>query len=1853
MDEDSFFDALTGDENSHVTIASSATVQNIKRTPLSPNPTNILNNMNKTKLLKLNTPDTIMKKEIEFTSPSSKKKQSKKIVVNHTSCPVNLPSEVDIPKVASSPPRPARVIQNIRHSSSDQEESGILTEESMLETTSSAFVTGGVADESLLSQFGRLSLEAKTGISLDNNDGDDDDVISFKGVIEEPRVEHQLPEVNTQPEINDNNNDVNIAPVDLCPEAVSEKVTESSLPCCPVMEDNSGTEHIHLADVVTEKSHNSNPNICDSLASTVNDVHNTGEVTNDAQNNLTEIKKCESTGLVEHCEDDHLQSVGPDPETDQISVPESASETDNRIHVDHSSTETESSTSGRQSEEVGEKEVLGEDVNGEDRKSAVSVHTSVKPETENCDISLSKETEFGNVTLEVDTGKAMSNIDLHNPCKPESQQTNVLDGLQAERILDDANPDSSSNCEPSKSNFTDSSLDDIDPFQTKSAVKNSPLKLNTTDSNSVDGAAVTLEDITPVNQDTYMSESPGKSMASCLNNGEPLTMETEIKQINALDKAEATESEKPIAKSDVTPCPDNTDPCQTDCNMNNSPAKIEPHVAVESMDEINPFITKIQLANSPVPVQNCDDIGHSKTKNTNTNSEQPQDETCLFDSGRLICNSMSTKLDDISTLDATPELNNSPVTSEAMTTTEDNTASKLDIMAATSDDIDPFKTKTQLKSSPVKSEMVTTKDETTQLKTSLVKFEASTDSQNQNTTCTLSPMKSNTLVTGFDDIDPFKTKTQLKCSPVKPEMVTDDQDNISSVDSGEQLANLPMISAMDNIDPFKTKTQLKSSPVKSEMMTTTEDETTQLKTSLVELETTTDSQNQNTTCTLSPMKSNTLVTGFDDIDPFKTKTQLKCSPVKPEMVTDDQDNISSVDSGEQLANLPMISALDNIDPFKTKTQLKSSPVKSEMMTTTEDETTQLKTSLVELETTTDSQNQNTMCTLSPMKSNTLVTAFDDIDPFKTKTQLKCSPVNSEMVPDDQDGMTSVDSYGQLANSAISSDNIDPFKTKTMLQSSPVNTNKVEKTLDVHTPSKLDVVTSGFDDMDPLKSKTQLKSSPVNSMTATEALDKTDSYDPSAQLTSAATTSDAMATCLGDIDPFKTNSQPKSSPVKLEVVMESQNESVSLNSQLVNTPTKSDDIPSGLDDIDPFKTNTKLKTSPVHQGAQLKNSPSKSDIITTSFEDVDPFKPKSMLKSSPLKSEMVAESLKESVSLNSSSQLAKSDEMITDFDDIDPFKSKTELKSSPVKSEMTKESLDAAAGTLDDINPFTSKTQLTNSFVKSEIVRENSPLKSPFDDIDPFKTNICLKNYPGKQEYVKPSLSDAGLECCEDIDPFKAKSKIPNSPVQSDVTALEENGIASPKTNNPKTITPAQDQKSDSTDLSSHGGLDLLKQDTQTELPSLTSETPALELDINSSSKTQGLDNELPVTSKDEVFVSDVAVPEQATCAASAKDNFLDEDLENPIGIKDDEFIPGEQIFSNPAAWDLLEQFGNNSNSSTSELSRISLYRKFDPLVTSRPELPQSPVAVKPNTSNTSVLEHTRLDNIDESLCLLGTPPKVSRRRSILHRRPPTSVSQPITEEPTVPMVDIIFSLNPEDSDKEVCPENPNEIIEVLQYTEADWRKLQGELKLGFEGIMLSKEKAWSKKYKAAQMEIAEEKKCVEKARQSEREMCIVVREYEKTVESLIACNEKLKQKEKSTQQQLDQSREDVASVEKAFSDLHRRYEKMKEVLTGFRQNEETLKTSMQKNLEKWKQKDEDFMKFKKEAEEKLLTATKNFNALKKSSEAESFKLKTTLKKKDLELDSTNAALEQKTKDVKELIELCDTLMARVEGQSTS
>lgn len=77
----------------------------------------------------------------------------------------------------------------------------------------------------------------------------------------------------------------------------------------------------------------------------------------------------------------------------------------------------------------------------------------------------------------------------------------------------------------------------------------------------------------------------------------------------------------------------------------------------------------------------------------------------------------------------------------------------------------------------------------------------------------------------------------------------------------------------------------------------------------------------------------------------------------------------------------------------------------------------------------------------------------------------------------------------------------------------------------------------------------------------------------------------------------------------------------------------------------------------------------------------------------------------------------------------------------------------------------------------------------------------------------------------------------------------------------------------------------------------------------------------------------------------------------------------------------------------------------------------------------------------------------------------------------------------------------------------------------------------------------------------------IVEEFEKTISQLIAekeresvCNVISRER---MQTERNQILEDLQAVERAFNDLHRKYERTKEVVAGFKQNEDVLKRTVE------------------------------------------------------------------------------------------
>uniref|UniRef100_S4RDX7 Transforming acidic coiled-coil-containing protein C-terminal domain-containing protein n=1 Tax=Petromyzon marinus TaxID=7757 RepID=S4RDX7_PETMA len=152
----------------------------------------------------------------------------------------------------------------------------------------------------------------------------------------------------------------------------------------------------------------------------------------------------------------------------------------------------------------------------------------------------------------------------------------------------------------------------------------------------------------------------------------------------------------------------------------------------------------------------------------------------------------------------------------------------------------------------------------------------------------------------------------------------------------------------------------------------------------------------------------------------------------------------------------------------------------------------------------------------------------------------------------------------------------------------------------------------------------------------------------------------------------------------------------------------------------------------------------------------------------------------------------------------------------------------------------------------------------------------------------------------------------------------------------------------------------------------------------------------------------------------------------------------------------------------------------------------------------------------------------------------------------------------------------NAIVSLLRYTQTD---LDGALQRAREEILTK------------DCEIAEWKRTCDDDKREVTEMRKIVAEYEKTIAQMIEESQMEKaMMERKIQQEMAEKEQylaDSSSMEKSFSELFRRYEKMKEVLEGYQKNEEVLKKCAQDALTRVKKEDQRYQALKAHAEEKL------------------------------------------------------------------
>merc|ERR1711971_488113 len=175
--------------------------------------------------------------------------------------------------------------------------------------------------------------------------------------------------------------------------------------------------------------------------------------------------------------------------------------------------------------------------------------------------------------------------------------------------------------------------------------------------------------------------------------------------------------------------------------------------------------------------------------------------------------------------------------------------------------------------------------------------------------------------------------------------------------------------------------------------------------------------------------------------------------------------------------------------------------------------------------------------------------------------------------------------------------------------------------------------------------------------------------------------------------------------------------------------------------------------------------------------------------------------------------------------------------------------------------------------------------------------------------------------------------------------------------------------------------------------------------------------------------------------------------------------------------------------------------------------------------------------------------------------------------------------------------------------------------LFYQSQLLEMDKALHQKEKETQLvdqEVQQLKQEVKTLDHGNMEMMKVVTEYEKAISEVIADRERERvchdiEKEKVARER-DQILDDLHSAERAFNDVHRKYERTKEVIAGFKKNEDNLKSRVAEDATKLKKSEQRYEALRSHAEGKISEANETFESMQKNKSSEIAQLQAMLRK---------------------------------------
>ncbi|CAK1552243.1 unnamed protein product [Leptosia nina] len=168
---------------------------------------------------------------------------------------------------------------------------------------------------------------------------------------------------------------------------------------------------------------------------------------------------------------------------------------------------------------------------------------------------------------------------------------------------------------------------------------------------------------------------------------------------------------------------------------------------------------------------------------------------------------------------------------------------------------------------------------------------------------------------------------------------------------------------------------------------------------------------------------------------------------------------------------------------------------------------------------------------------------------------------------------------------------------------------------------------------------------------------------------------------------------------------------------------------------------------------------------------------------------------------------------------------------------------------------------------------------------------------------------------------------------------------------------------------------------------------------------------------------------------------------------------------------------------------------------------------------------------------------------------------------------------------------------------------------------------------------------------SNKQMCVVMEEYEKTISTLIDEQQQEKVKLFETMDKLtkerDQAVKHLANMESSFNDLLAKYESCKSVVLEAKSREGVLMKKIDEYDAGLKKYEDLYNNLKQATSDHLQKANETLDNLKKGHSVEITKMNATIKKHEVMISSLQESLAQKTRDNEELTRICDQLINEV------